>query len=190
MIHNLFPTAIGSFSIDKQAKEKHLEYLYELQGKDFGVNRSNINSWHSSPQFNIIEEKPFEYLKKFIFDSVKATVNEMGYDKIVLKQTESWCIISPTGSYNKLHNHPMAFISGSYYVSNPDSPITFYDPRPIKSFTEPKGSNKITIYNSLSVSFKPKEGDLLIFPSWLDHSVPENKSLEDRVIISFNFCLA
>ena len=40
--------------------------------------------------------------------------------------------------------------------------------------------------NSNSASIKINEGDLLIFPAYLPHSVEENKSNEDRVIVSFN----
>jgi uncharacterized protein (TIGR02466 family) len=43
--------------------------------------------------------------------------------------------------------------------------------------------------NNLSsdvASFTPNEGDLLIFPSYLHHSVEENLSEEDRIVISFN----
>ena len=32
----------------------------------------------------------------------------------------------------------------------------------------------------------PKEGALVLFPSYLDHSVNENRSKEERVVISFN----
>ena len=37
-----------------------------------------------------------------------------------------------------------------------------------------------------TVEIEPKEGDLLIFPSYLYHSVGKNLSSEDRIIISFN----
>jgi ectoine hydroxylase-related dioxygenase (phytanoyl-CoA dioxygenase family) len=32
----------------------------------------------------------------------------------------------------------------------------------------------------------PEEGDLLIFPSYLHHSVEENLSEDERIVISFN----
>jgi len=47
-------------------------------------------------------------------------------------------------------------------------------------------SNQPNELNSISASIKVNEGDLLIFPAYLPHSVEENKSDEDRVIISFN----
>ena len=31
------------------------------------------------------------------------------------------------------------------------------------------------------------EGDLVVFPSWLFHSVPPNKSEQNRISIAFNF---
>ena len=37
-----------------------------------------------------------------------------------------------------------------------------------------------------SASLKITEGDLLIFPAYLPHSVEVNMSNEDRVIVSFN----
>ena len=41
-------------------------------------------------------------------------------------------------------------------------------------------------FSSATVQIEPQEGDLLIFPSYLYHSVTENLSEKDRIIISFN----
>ena len=43
-----------------------------------------------------------------------------------------------------------------------------------------------TELNSNTASIEIKDGDLIIFPAYLPHSVEENKSDEDRVIVSFN----
>jgi len=40
--------------------------------------------------------------------------------------------------------------------------------------------------NSNTASIEIKDGDLIVFPAYLPHSVEENKSNEDRVIVSFN----
>ena len=40
--------------------------------------------------------------------------------------------------------------------------------------------------NSSGFSIKAEEGNLLIFPSYLYHSVGKNLSSEDRIIVSFN----
>ena len=38
-------------------------------------------------------------------------------------------------------------------------------------------------------SISPVEGSLVLFPSYLDHSVNENISNEERIVISFNISL-
>ena len=48
------------------------------------------------------------------------------------------------------------------------------------------GLKNFTELSAAVTSLEPKEGDLLIFPSYLYHSVSENLSDNDRIIISFN----
>ena len=45
---------------------------------------------------------------------------------------------------------------------------------------------KFTEFSAAITSIKPEEGDLLIFPSYLYHSVSKNLSTEERIVISFN----
>ena len=45
---------------------------------------------------------------------------------------------------------------------------------------------KPTELNRLVANHKVQEGDLLIFPSYLPHSVQPNESDKDRIVISFN----
>ena len=47
----------------------------------------------------------------------------------------------------------------------------------------------INQYNEISseaIKMEPEEGKLLIFPAYLQHSVEENLSDDDRIVISFN----
>ena len=78
-------------------------------------------------------------------------------------------------------------MSAAYYVKVPENSGNFKasNPNIINRNIFPK-SNQGTELNSNSVSIKISEGDLLIFPAYLPHSVEENKSEEDRVIVSFN----
>ena len=78
-------------------------------------------------------------------------------------------------------------MSAAYYVKAPENSGNFKvsNPNIINRNIFPK-SNQGTELNSNSVSIKINEGDLLIFPAYLPHSVEENKTEEDRVIVSFN----
>ena len=109
------------------------------------------------------------------------------YDSNSVDIEGMWSIINKKGSFNIQHNHPNSYLSSAYYVRHPEKSgsIKFFDPREQKSIRSPKIKN----YGELSaatVEIEPKEGDLLIFPSYLYHAVAENLSEENRIIVSFN----
>ena len=106
------------------------------------------------------------------------------------KITSMWSIINKQNASNARHIHSNNYISAAYYVKAPQKcgNIVFYDPRSVTTFRYPKIStpNKL---NTNIFSIQPKEGLLVLFPSYLYHSVAENKSDEERIVISFNICL-
>ena len=62
--------------------------------------------------------------------------------------------------------------------------IVFYDPRPARfSHILKKSPNSL---NAMINSIKPIEGYLILFPSYLEHSVNSNISKNERIVISFN----
>ena len=75
------------------------------------------------------------------------------------------------------HGHDMYFKNcGNFKATNPNI---------LNRHLRAK-SDQANELNSNSASIKINEGDLLIFPAYLPHSVEENRSDEDRVIVSFN----
>ena len=99
-------------------------------------------------------------------------------------------IINKKGSFNQRHHHGNSALSAAYYVNaNEDSgDIVFYDPRQAFTFSHPENS-QINNLNAQVKSITPKKGMLVLFPSYLEHSVNPSKSKEDRVVISFNISL-
>ena len=63
--------------------------------------------------------------------------------------------------------------------------IVFYDPRPAPVYFHPNAKSP-NLLNAQVNSVSPKEGLLVLFPSYLDHSVNKNLSNEERIVISFN----
>ena len=109
-----------------------------------------------------------------------------------LKSTElvmsgCWANINPPGGRNSVHSHPNNFLSGSYYVSLPGGhgSITFDDPRPQAHVMMPPSTCR-NAYNSNVVTLDVKPGRMIFFPAWLSHSVPINRTGQDRVSIAFN----
>ena len=66
--------------------------------------------------------------------------------------------------------------------------IIFYDPRLAPVYTYPKAVSP-NYLNAQVNGISPKEGALVLFPSYLDHSVNANLSKEERIVISFNLKL-
>ena len=74
-----------------------------------------------------------------------------------------------------------------YYVRTPpgaDS-INFHDPRPQAAVIRPPVV-ELTAENTDQVVVKVTDGTLLMFPSYLEHSVAATASDEERISISFN----
>ena len=123
----------------------------------------------------------------------KATENAptLGWslDGQAMQVTEYWANVNEPNDYNMQHNHVPSHISGVYYVRVPEGSgrIKFFDERRIRTLAEPD-SSPVEITASEHV-FDPKPGMMLLFPSWLDHLVGQNRSNEVRISISFNMDL-
>ena len=120
------------------------------------------------------------------------SITDMGWDlnKNELKITGMWSIINPINASNARHIHSNNFISAAYYVKAPErcGDIRFHDPRSAKTIRTPVTSSSNNL-NIEVVNVTPKEGLLVLFPSYLHHSVEMNSSNEDRIVISFNIDL-
>ena len=191
-ILKLFPQPVFKYQIeDYQKINKDLvKYIYELNKKDdLGVKKSNINGWHSKPfdfkEKGNIPNKFYTHINNYIKDVFSKFGWEYNDTKVIC--TSMWAIINKKGNFNIEHTHPNNYLSAAYYVKAPDNCGNFKatNPNILNRHVRAK-SEKANELNSNSVSIKISEGDLLIFPAYLPHSVEENKSDEDRVIISFN----
>ena len=108
-------------------------------------------------------------------------------EKQIIKIKSIWAIINEKGASNERHHHGNSALSAAYYVRAPKDcgDIVFYDPRPAPVFSHPI-AKKPNILNATVNSITPDEGLLVLFPSYLDHSVKPNLSSNQRIVISFN----
>ena len=191
-VYELFPDPIFHYKLEnyKQINKELLNYILEIQKKNkIGNTHSNRGGWHS-PNFDLVNEgPPINFINKFK-DFLKHIISsDMGWEYIPNKQriVSMWAIINKKNSFNVMHNHQNCYLSASYYVRKPEDSgdITFFDPKEAKTYRFPK-IEKYTEYSTEIVTIEPGEGDLLIFPSYLYHSVGENLSDDNRVVVSFN----
>lgn len=186
-----FPTSIWYWDHD-DLRGHHEDWIAELRrirdADRVGItDRSTQLGWHSEVD---LHRNP---LFAPLFDRVLEAAEEVAeFGQWALKDyrvevINAWGIINPRHGYNTLHNHPLSFLSGVYYLQgNEDSGnIEFRDPREVRMMEviPQSGNNRWTFK---SVRYAPEPGRMLIFPSWLLHEVKPNQSDEDRICISFN----
>lgn len=195
-----FPTMV--FSIICSEHEALNEYLlaliYEERERDpEGIERSNfraLGGWHS--RSNLHKDVAYQPLTDRIKQAGQRIAEKLVYDqRKYLKIGTMWSIINQPGSTNKAHIHPQSHWSGVYYVHAPEysGEIEFIDPRTSNVMNQPsfQPGQKRLRESWTKVSYTPRAGKMLIFPSWLYHGVEPNLSDKtdragDRVIVSFN----
>jgi uncharacterized protein (TIGR02466 family) len=104
-----------------------------------------------------------------------------------LEVTGCWATVLAKGAMHRMHSHPNNFLSGVYYlrVLPGADTINFHDPRSQARVIRPPVV-ELTAANTDQVVVKVTNGTLLMFPSYLDHSVDANLSDEERISVSFN----
>ena len=163
-------------------------YCYTLKEQDNGRVVSNVGGWQSKDLMG--PHIPLNDLFKEIVNHSSLFMKE-----IQLKNPDSikidniWVNINGYKDSNNTHIHPNSLISGVYYVnafenagalkfSRDDIIVYDWNERTIETLNE---------YNSVSYFCKPITGNLILFPSWLSHSVfPNQSETQERISISFN----
>jgi uncharacterized protein (TIGR02466 family) len=106
-----------------------------------------------------------------------------------LAMTDCWVNVMSRHAVHSLHLHPLAVVSGTYYVATPpgSSRLRFEDPRLDKLMGAPPKRDPCRAENRQQVSYDVAAGKLILFESWLRHEVASNPTRGERVSISFNY---
>ncbi len=192
-MHLFFSTPIWSSKIDnyKIINEEMLGYIIDLKKNDpVGLIKSNFKGWHSK-DFDLNKDQPKKFIEA-IKKNINSALNDMNWDlnSQSVKISNLWAIINEQGAWNQKHHHSNSDLSAAYYVSAHQDcgDIVFYDPRPGPVYKHPIAKSP-NILNASVNSIKPEEGMLVLFPSYLEHSVNPNLSDKKRIVISFNIKL-
>ena len=128
-----------------------------------------------------------EFIEQHLENCAKHFISPKEETEIYI--TQSWLTKTKAGEHHNQHYHQNSIISGVFYISTVEDDRIFF-----KRPTEPNGIH-IKIYPKESTPFNTESWalgvntlDLLLFPSWLEHSVPVNdkQTYTDRMSISFN----
>lgn len=180
MIHNLFPTPVGIYKLDRDLTEKEIAFI---KGQETRPNMGNTTSTDNT----ILRNKPLIKLRDFIETSVADYFKTIHNPKhqVSLRVTQSWINYTEPGQFHHKHAHPNSFISGVFYPqANKETDKIYFYRDGFQMIKLPP--SEWNVWNSESWWFEVGTGDLVLFPSHLQHMVETVQGEQTRISLSFN----
>ena len=160
--------------------------------------RADLTTGYLEENLLALEHPVLVWLRECINHAVIRYIDHSAIDYAVDWHLQGWANVNRFGDYHNLHNHPHAWLSGTYYVSVPDTPIdlpgrpdrtpgaiSFFDPRPQANMTAIKADGQV----DPEYRIQPRSGDILLWPAFVHHLVHPNLSQDHRISVSFNVVL-
>lgn len=174
------PIYHSRFNIDEVSAE--LKIIEDLDLVSAEKNQVSENT-------DILNNTNLKNLKQVSEHHLKNFISNVIYCKQEFYIINSWIAVSKPGQEHTVHYHPNSIFSGVLYLqsSQKSGTINFYWKSPMKKeygFNYDYYQNNL--FNAESWSFQPESGDIVIFPSWLRHSVTRNESSDPRIVLGFN----
>lgn len=180
----LFPTFVWKTQLTPDVTQSMNDRIGRVL-KTMSPDPERGQAWQSRHGLHELEE--FAELIEYISDSTTTALEflKSGYQKFEV--TACWATVNAPGRGHSKHTHPNSFLSGVYYVqtqSGADT-INFHDPRVQPALIRPPVTELVAA-NADQAVITVADGTLLLFPSWLEHSVDVNASERMRISLSFN----
>ena len=190
MLINCFSvSAQETFLKDEELNNQLLLFYIDQRKNSNGRVRTNRGGWQS----NDVDLK-HPIIQKFIhacMGHIQEYVNNFNFAKNYdINVTNLWFNCNRYKDYNQMHNHAGCDISACYYLKTPKNSGHFLLENPNAGFTSQAmyhfPISHYNEYNSGSHKLVAKENKLIVFPSYVYHSVEPNMTDEDRISIAFN----
>ena len=146
-----------------------LNYLIETRIKKFRdenveqkQKEQNLDNYHMTNYKSHLFIKEFETISRLLLDNFCPKEHDF-------KTEDCWGALYRKGHYIKTHHHWPSALSWTYYVKTSEN-------------TEPF----IFVGNGVEKKIYPRVGDLIIFPSVMNHRVPESQPDDERIVVVGN----
>lgn len=181
-IYDIFPTPVIKFNFDREFNQSEINFIKKCENtshKNFGNKSSNDTYVLKNNELKEVSDFCENALKHF-FHLLYNPISE-----VEIYITQSWLNWTYKNEYHHTHSHPNSVISGVFYVSanKKFDTITFGRSTYKTIDMYPKALND---YNTDEVDFKVGTGELLLFPSHLQHRVNVTKGDDVRISLAFN----
>ncbi len=201
-VQHLFSAPILSFAWkDMENLNDELGEIILARRREFPSERmTNAGGWQSAKDLHTWGGKAVQELLTKIDIAVYMISSQCFGEEALDSLKEKWCLaawanVNEKGDYNNLHNHTGGIWSGVYYVSpgseDPDYPlsgvITFKNPTlaPL-AIDNLKPPVFIREFFRSEYSLRPQPGQMILFPSWLEHQVHPYFGQVPRISVSWD----
>ena len=187
----LYHANLGPVDPIARAWIMNLDYPYQ----SVGVDSSEQDLPPSNRGMQVLNQAPLKQIKSLIMRHVDLFVHDVlgVVDSADFVLTTSWVNRCGAGDVVTNHTHQNSLISGVYYIDiHPDSsPILFKKSYGHANLFQTNLSPTVkdthqNQFNIHSYCLQPISGDLLLFPSHLEHQVPLQTSSTFRYSLAFN----
>ena len=181
-IYDIFPTPVIKFNIGRDFLKEELNFVNKCETdshRNFG-NKSSNDSY-------ILKNSELKDINIFCTNALQTFFNKIynPISNVEIYITQSWLNWTYNNEYHHTHSHPNSLISGVLYINAEKEydNITFgiQNHKTIDMFTK-----EYNDYNTNEIDFKVGTGELLLFPSSLQHRVSTKKTDTQRISLAFN----
>ena len=167
-------------------QEIFLEAIKEYKEQNQSIQKTNICGYRSPETLHQVETlRPlFEYVCQMGFKAV----SDLDFVECDIALTSAWLNINDNRQcMNNEHVHGDTF-SGVFYLSTPEESgkLVVQNPAINRMWGGCSLTSQKNQFTAESMRIEPTNGNIVLFPSYLAHSVETNNHDEERISISFN----
>lgn len=187
-VFSMFPTPlyVTNYSGDTSEIVKYFDSCEMNEAREGGYGIISKNTY-------IIEHPVCKPLANFIMACFKDFAsNVMRYRYEDLQFAQSWLTYKEPGQFHKAHTHPNTILAGVFYYDHQPGDAAICFSKEVRgsnrSYLEPSllDDYQAHTYSQEEIYFTPKKNDFIIFPSYVMHGVPPNKTDRVRKALGIN----
>jgi uncharacterized protein (TIGR02466 family) len=178
------PISVGEINISGENKEKIIGLdFFRLSANNGDMSKDKYVL--DRPELSEVKREVISHVNGFVRNALRVT------PEIEFNITNSWVMRHHRGDWAPRHFHNNSLISGIVYIkcdelsgdlilTRSSTHINLFPPTFQFKFTENN------LFNSGYWEFTPKENQIFLFPSHLDHEVKPSNSDRERICVAFN----
>lgn len=158
-----------------------------------GRAKSNVGGWHSAQsQLEFCGEAGAILLRRMYQMGDEATQRVFRVNGQVFRpprwSLDVWANVNREGDFNRTHTHPGSTWSGTYYVTTGDPAPDNAEGTPLHLLDPCQGRANSFFPSQIATNMliTPRPGLMVLFPSYVPHTVFSHRGTGARISIAFN----